>query len=622
MIKKILKPLVLLSGFLFLCSFAHASNPLYYYSLAEVALDQGNYATADSLLEIAYLIDPTSEEVILERLNVLYYLQNEERLISFAEDVLKNGIILPEVYIMLAEGYLAVGDTKTARDILQDGLHQIEKKSMLYIALYRVAAQEGDGVGAMQYLHKAETETDDPDILYQIAMEYSRLQDYLMFEMTLQRILRIDPDFMQAHVWLGDFYYNNKDFSRTIEQLKFVLDNSVEITSITLRQLLLSYYFTQQFEDVLDLSEYFPLENMDSVQKRMFFFSAYKAMRFPEAITYGEALIQEKDMMEPDRLQELYQMMAVSEIQLQHYDRANHYFKEISDQRFLIPHLNILPFIVNETGDVSVFKELLNFADSTRADTLACTMEALLAYNYAKMDSLDLCKKYLNKINFQHCMDDYPLVLIAYAKLKTDTPADSVYALLEMRPRKEMTSAQWLGQYFGDVEDIEKAQYYYTRALEQDSTNLDLYLNVAQFYNRHDLFEQEIATLDRGVILFPDNPDLLNWLGYSLTEHDMRLDEAKVMLEKAVELAPDNIYIWDSLGWIYYKLDLYQDALNAIHKVIESDVEDSVILYHIGLIYLKNGMEEKAKEALQNSIKVNNNDEAVKNARDALENFK
>lgn len=620
--KTILKPLALLSGFLFLSVLVHASSPLFYYSLAEVALDQGQYEAADSLLKIAYQIDPNSEEVIVERLNVLYYLQNDERLISFAEDVLARGIVLKEVYIMLAESYMAIGDTNKAKEILNEGLGQIEDKSMLYLALYRIASREQDGTKAMQNLHRAETETEDPEILYQIAMEYSRLQDNLMFEMTLLRILALDPDFSQARIWLGDFYYNNKEFSKAIMELEFLLENPQETSTISLRQLLLSYYFTQQFEKVLGMSDYFPLDLMDSVQKRMFFFSAYQAQKFSEAIKYGETLLQEKENIEPDRLQELYEMMAVSEIQLQNYKQANEYFLTIGDERFLLPHLNIIPFIVNETGDVSLFYSLLGYADSTHADTLSCTLKALLAYNYAKFDSLELAQKYLSEIDLQVCMQNYPLVLISYAKLKTGTPPDSVYTLLEMRPDKDMTSAQWLGQYFADIEDIKNAEYYFSQALERDNTNLDLYLSVAQFYNENDLFEQEIATLGQGVKFFPENPDILNWLGYSLTEHDIRLEEARQMLEKAVELAPDNIYIWDSLGWVYYKLGMYNDALNAMQILIDADVDDSVICYHLGMIYLKNGMTDKAKELLQYSIEFNNNDDAVGKAQEVLDKLK
>jgi len=620
--KNLLKPLILLSGFLFLCSLAYTSNSLYYYSLAEVAIDQGQYDTADSLLEIAYRIDPNSKEVIIERLNVLYYLKNDEKLISFAEDVLAKGTVLSEVYIMLAESYLAVGETEPAKEILMTGLQQVEEKGPLNLELYRVALHEEDGTRAMQYLHLSETDTNDPDLLYQIALEYSRLQDNVMFEMTLRRILTLEPNFSQAHVWLGDFYFNNKEFYKAIRQLEYLLDNSQEITMISLRQLLLSYYFTQQFEKVLDLSSYFPLELMDSVQKRMFFFSAYKAEKFPEALEYGEVLLEEKETMEPDRLQELYEMMAVSEIQLHNYEQANDYFSKIGDERFLLPHLNIIPFIVSETGDVSLFHTLLDYAELNQADTLSCTLKALLAYNYAKMDSFDLSKKYISEIDLQHCLDNYPVVLISYAKLQTGTSADSVYMLLEMRPNKEMSSARWLGQYYADNYDIEMAQQYFSQALEQDSTNLDLYLNVAQFYNEHGLFEQEVATLEQGVQFFPDNADLLNWLGYSLTEHDIRLEEAQKMLEKAVELTPDNIYIWDSLGWAYYKLGFYEKALDAMRLLIESDVNDSVICYHLGLIYMENGMIDKAKELLQRSIDENNNEEAAGKALDTLEQLK
>jgi len=48
---------------------------------------------------------------------------------------------------------------------------------------------------------------------------------------------------------------------------------------------------------------------------------------------------------------------------------------------------------------------------------------------------------------------------------------------------------------------------------------------------------------------------------------------------------------------VYYKLGLYEEALNAMQVLIDTDVDDSVICYHLGLIYLENGMKEKQKSS-------------------------
>lgn len=614
-----IKPIVILSGFLILAGIAYASNPLFYYSMAEVAMEQGEYATADSLLSIAYQIDPTSEEVIIEKLNALYYLRDEEKLISFGEEVLTTGMVLPEVYIMLAHSYKELGNISKAKEIIFEGIENSESSNHLYLELYHIALYEADGDKAMQYLHQAESNTDDIELLYKIAQEYSRLKDDPMLEMTLDRILMLEPDFIQGHQWLAEHYFNKKEFTKAIPHLGYSLKEDPELSILSIRQLLLSYYFLQRFDKVIEMRDYFPMESSDSVLNRIFFFAAFKTKEFPLTIEYGEYLLEQKDMIEPERLQELYEMMAIAEIQLKHYEKASHYFSMIEDERVLLNHLNIIPFIAERSKDTKLLHRLLVFALEEKSDTLACTFTALLAYNYAKNDSFDLSKKYISEFEISPCIQNYPLVLISYAMLETGEPVDSVYTLLEQRPSKDISTPRWLGQYFAEHDKIDQADKYFTIAVEQDSANLDLYFTVAQFYNEISNREKEIATLEKALQFFPDNADLLNWLGYTLVEDNIRLEESRFMLEKALELSPDNIYIWDSLAWAYYKLGLYEDALKAMEKVLKAGVDDSVISYHLGMIYLKNGKDAVAKKYLKKSIELNNNDEAVDKAKTELE---
>lgn len=587
--------------------------------MAELAMEQGEYATADSLLSIAYQIDPTSEEVIIEKLNALYYLRDDEKLIAFGEEVLASDIVLSEVYIMLASGYKELGNTVKAKEIIYEGIENTDSTNQLYLELYHIALHEADESMAMQYLHKAESNTDDVELLYKIALEYSLLKDDTMFEMTIDRIFILKTDFIQGHQWLAEHYFNKKKFAKAIPHLEYALKEDSELSILSVRQLLLSYYFLQQFDKVIEMRDSFPIESSDSVLNRIFFFAAFKTQEFSLAITYGENLLGQKDMIEPDRLQELYEMMAISEIQLQQYEKASHYFSLIDDVRVLLDHLNIIPFVTEQSKDTALLHKLLDFAVEEKSDTLACTFTALLAYNYAKNDSFKLSKKYIQEFDISPCIKNYPIVLISYAMLETGDPVDSVYALLENRPHKEISTPRWLGQYFAENDKIDQADKYFSLAVEQDSTNLDLYFAVAQFYNETRNKEKEIRTLEKALQYFPDDADLLNWLGYSLVEEDIRLEEARYMLEKAVELSPDNIYIWDSLAWAYHKLGLYEDALVAMEQVLQAGVDDSVISYHLGMIYLRNDMMTKAIQYWEKAIEFNNNDDAVNSAVEMLE---
>jgi len=86
----------------------------------------------------------------------------------------------------------------------------------------------------------------------------------------------------------------------------------------------------------------------------------------------------------------------------------------------------------------------------------------------------------------------------------------------------------------------------------------------------------------RALELEPDQPLVLNYLGYSWVEMGRNLDEARQMIEKAVEQRPNDGYIVDSLGWVLYRLGEYEDAVRFLERAAELRANDPVILGHFG----------------------------------------
>jgi len=92
-----------------------------------------------------------------------------------------------------------------------------------------------------------------------------------------------------------------------------------------------------------------------------------------------------------------------------------------------------------------------------------------------------------------------------------------------------------------------------------------------------------------------DQPQVLNYLGYSWIDRGMNLDEGLVMIKKAVELRPKDGYIVDSLGWAYYKLGRHEEAVKELERAIELRPEDPTINDHLGDAYWKVGRELEAR---------------------------
>lgn len=93
----------------------------------------------------------------------------------------------------------------------------------------------------------------------------------------------------------------------------------------------------------------------------------------------------------------------------------------------------------------------------------------------------------------------------------------------------------------------------------------------------------------------PEQPYVLNYLGYSWVEQGINLDRARNMIKKAASLRPNDGYIVDSLGWVHYRLGEYQDAVRELERAVELRPEDPVINDHLGDAYWRVGRHAEAR---------------------------
>jgi Flp pilus assembly protein TadD len=97
------------------------------------------------------------------------------------------------------------------------------------------------------------------------------------------------------------------------------------------------------------------------------------------------------------------------------------------------------------------------------------------------------------------------------------------------------------------------------------------------------------ADLKKALELFPDQPHVLNYLGYSWVDQGINLDEGMRMIRRAVEQRPDDGYIVDSLGWAHYRVGEFAEATKHLERAVELRPEDPTINDHLGDAYWKIG---------------------------------
>jgi Flp pilus assembly protein TadD len=139
-------------------------------------------------------------------------------------------------------------------------------------------------------------------------------------------------------------------------------------------------------------------------------------------------------------------------------------------------------------------------------------------------------------------------------------------------------------QYEGCAESYGKAV---SLTPQPTKTNWTTYYFRGICYERAKQWAKAELDFKKALELYPDQPHVLNYLGYSWIDQGIHLDEAMGMIKRSVEQRPDDGYIVDSLGWAYYRLGNYDEAVKNLERAVELKPVDPTINDHLGDVYWK-----------------------------------
>lgn len=150
----------------------------------------------------------------------------------------------------------------------------------------------------------------------------------------------------------------------------------------------------------------------------------------------------------------------------------------------------------------------------------------------------------------------------------------------------------------------DEALKYLERALRIDPKNVQAFSLMGMIYDGRDMFNKSDSIYDIAVSL--DSTDILtlNNYAYSLAERGVELDKALKMVKVAVDEEPENSSYLDTMGWVYFKMDKFEEAKNYIEKAIEFDGGNATLLDHLGDIYFKLDEKDKAKELWEKALRI------------------
>jgi tetratricopeptide (TPR) repeat protein len=168
-------------------------------------------------------------------------------------------------------------------------------------------------------------------------------------------------------------------------------------------------------------------------------------------------------------------------------------------------------------------------------------------------------------------------------------------------PDQEVPLTLAEAQLLREAEAYQEAFVLLGKALERMPENPDLLYDqamVAEKLDRLDVLERNLRALIR---LKPDHAHAYNALGYTLADRNQRLDEARRLIEKALELAPDDPFILDSMGWVEYRMGRVQEGLNYLQRAygLRPDPE---IAAHLGEVLWVLGRQDEARKVWDSAL--------------------
>lgn len=123
--------------------------------------------------------------------------------------------------------------------------------------------------------------------------------------------------------------------------------------------------------------------------------------------------------------------------------------------------------------------------------------------------------------------------------------------------------------------------------------------------------------LKRALELRPDQPSVLNYLGYSYIDRGLRLEEGKAMIEKALAQRPHDGFFTDSLGWALFKLGKPEQAVEMLEKALELEPGDPAINDHLGDAYWAVGRRDEARFQWSRAAHQADQDEGLRRSAEA-----
>ncbi len=567
-----------------------------YAELAQAYGNKPDYLTkAIQHYQEALKLDPGAS-LVFEELTDLYIQTNHlGDAVTQAEEMLKLNPDNVNARRMLGRIYMkmiSTHDNRINEDYLRKAIEQLQKVTQKepkdaesWVALGRLHRVSNNSVDAEKAYNQAlVAEPDNEEALTGLAMLYSDLGDNKRAIEKLKLAADKNPNERTLSA-LGTAYQEMHDYKNAADALKRALEmapDNARLQAGLANNLMLS----DRVDEALRIFEGLSSEDPSNPQPKLRIAEIYRVKR--DFVKAAEALKKAKAL-NPGDMEVRYEEVRLLEAQGKHTEA-----------------IGLLKGLVDETARPK-YSAAESAARGQLLEELASLYRAAGQYN----ESIDAFRKAatLNKENSPaislQIIDTYRTAKNADGARKE---VDAAVAELRARIKGKgdiptlltLASVYEKGKIFGEeAKVLDEAEKVAATSKEKES----VYFMRGAMFERQKKVEPAEAEFRKVLASNPEHSGALNYLGFMLVDHKLRVAEATEMIKKALEGDPENGAYLDSLGWAYYQQGKFEEAEGLLTRALDRIVDDPTVHDHLGDVYFKLGKFKEAITQWQASLK-------------------